>query len=151
MKGHTAVQANLRVHLNDPLNICTVTLMELYYGAYKSQEVTSNLAKIKTIENSLDILSVGTECVEVFGSLKANLEKTGSSVDDFDLIIASRPCHEQHKTLQEDNGPKADQLGGLPGEVMFLAESFSVDLPLVARIVRVTPNRKDRVSPQYHP
>ena len=89
LKGHTAVQANLRAHLNDPLNICTVTLMELYYGAYKSQEVTSNLAKIKTIENSLDILSVGTECVEVFGSLKANLEKTGSSVDDFDLIIAS--------------------------------------------------------------
>jgi tRNA(fMet)-specific endonuclease VapC len=53
------------------------------------QEVTSNLAKIKTIENSLDILSVGTECVEVFGSLKANLEKTGSSVDDFGLIITS--------------------------------------------------------------
>jgi predicted nucleic acid-binding protein len=89
MNGHAAVQANLRIHLNDPLNICTVTLMELYYGAYKSREVTSNIAKIKTMENSLNILLVGTECVEVFGSLKASLEKTGSSVDDFDLIIAS--------------------------------------------------------------
>lgn len=89
MKGHAAVKANLREHLNDPLNICTVTLMELYYGAFKSREKTSNLAKIKTIENSLNILSVGIECAEVFGSLKAKLEKTGSPVDDFDLILAS--------------------------------------------------------------
>ncbi len=50
--------------------------MELYYGVYKSQKVTSNLTKIKSVENSLDILSVGTECVKVFGLLKANLEKT---------------------------------------------------------------------------
>jgi tRNA(fMet)-specific endonuclease VapC len=55
----------------------------------KSREVTSNLAKIKTLETSLDILPVGTECVEVFGHLKAKLEKAGSSLDDFDLIIAS--------------------------------------------------------------
>ena len=89
MKGNTAVQANLRVHLNDPIKICTVTLMELYYGAHKSREVTSNLAKIKTMEHSLDILPVGTECVEVFGLLKAKLEKAGSPLDDFDLIIAS--------------------------------------------------------------
>ena len=89
MKGHVAVQANLRFHFNDPIKICTVTLMELYYGAHKSREVTSNLAKIKTLETSLDILPVGTECVEVFGRLKAKLEKAGSTLDDFDLIIAS--------------------------------------------------------------
>ena len=89
MKGHAAVQENLRIHLNDPIKICTVTLMELYCGAHKSREVTSNLAKIKTLETSLDILPVGTECVEVFGRLKAKLEKAGSPLDDFDLIIAS--------------------------------------------------------------
>ena len=35
----------------------------------------------------------------------------------------SRPRHEQHETLQEDNGPQADQLGGSPGKVIFPAES----------------------------
>jgi tRNA(fMet)-specific endonuclease VapC len=104
MKGHAAVQANLRAHVNDPLSICTVTLMELYYGAYKSREVTGNLARIRTMENSLDILSVGTECVEVFGSLKAKLEKTGSTLDDFDLIIAS--CAIAHNLILVTNNTK---------------------------------------------
>lgn len=89
MKGNVAVQANLREHLNDPLKICIVTLMELYYGAHKSREVASNLGKIKTLENSLDILHIGSECAEVFGLLKAKLERTGSPLDDFDLMIAS--------------------------------------------------------------
>jgi predicted nucleic acid-binding protein len=49
LKGHEIVTKNLRTHLNDPITISVVTLMELYYGAYKSQEIESNLAKIKTL------------------------------------------------------------------------------------------------------
>jgi len=104
LKGHAVVQANLRAHLNDPLKICTVTLMELYYGAYKSREVTSNLAKIRTLESSLDILPVGAESVEVFGLLKASLEKAGSPLDDFDLIIAS--CALAHNLVLVTNNAK---------------------------------------------
>jgi predicted nucleic acid-binding protein len=77
-KGHAAVQENLRHHLYDPLRISVVTLMELYYGAYKSQKTASNLAKLKTLENSLEIIPLGKECVEIFGMLKANLEKAGT-------------------------------------------------------------------------
>jgi len=39
--------------------------MELYYGAYKSQKVESNLAKIKTLENSIEIIPLGKEVVEI--------------------------------------------------------------------------------------
>jgi tRNA(fMet)-specific endonuclease VapC len=89
MKGHRAVQENLSAHVNDPIKICVITLMELYYGAYKSQEPTGNLAKIKTLENSLEVLSVGNECSEVFGLIKSQLEKAGAPLDDFDLLLAS--------------------------------------------------------------
>lgn len=41
--------------------------MELYYGAYKSQKVTSNLAKIKAPEDSVEVVPVGKESAEVFG------------------------------------------------------------------------------------
>ena len=51
LKGHEAVKKNLRLHLYDDLKISVITLMELYYGAYKSQKIESNLAKIKTLEN----------------------------------------------------------------------------------------------------
>jgi predicted nucleic acid-binding protein len=63
--------------------------MELYYGAYKSKRTTSNLAKIRAIENSLEIVEVGRESVEIFGALKANMEISGTPLDDFDLILAS--------------------------------------------------------------
>ena len=63
--------------------------MELYYGAYKSQKVESNLAKIRTLENSLEILPLGNESAEIFGIYKSKPEKSGTPLDDFDLILAS--------------------------------------------------------------
>jgi len=89
LKGHESVAKNLREHIHDSIKISIITLMELYYGAYKSQRVESNLAKIKTLENSLEIVPLGLESAEVFGLYKSKLEKSGTLLDDFDLILAS--------------------------------------------------------------
>ena len=87
LKADPAVVANLRKHIHDPVKIGTVTLMELYYGAYKSQKVTSNLAKIRTLENVMEIIPVGKEVTEIFGREKVRLEKEGTPLDDFDLVV----------------------------------------------------------------
>ena len=87
LKGNPIVERNLRGHYHDPIKISVITLMELYYGAYKSQKTTSNLAKIKTLENTLEIIPLGREIVEIFGIQKANLEKAGNPLSDFDLIL----------------------------------------------------------------
>ena len=89
LKGDLKVQENLRLHVNDLIQISIITLMELYYGAYKSQHVDANLAKIKTLEQYLEIFTTGQETAEIYGRLKAKLESVGSRLDDFDLIIAS--------------------------------------------------------------
>ena len=89
LKGHPIVQENLRQHYNDSFCLSAISLMELYYGACKSEKVESNLAKVKTIETSLAIVRAGEEVVELFGMLKAQLEAKGQRVDDFDLVIAS--------------------------------------------------------------
>ena len=89
LKGDLKVQENLRLHVNDLIQISIITLMELYYGAYKSQHVDANIAKIKTLEQSLEIFTTGQETAEIYGRLKAKLESVGSRLDDFDLIIAS--------------------------------------------------------------
>jgi tRNA(fMet)-specific endonuclease VapC len=92
LNDHSIIKENLRLHLYDPLMISVITLMELYYvyyGAHKSKKTTSNLAKIRAIENSLEIVVVGRESVEIFGTLKANLEIIGAPLDDFDLVLAS--------------------------------------------------------------
>ena len=89
LKGHDAVKKNLRRHFYDPIKISVITLMELYYGAYRSQKIESNLAKIKALESSLEIVPLGKESVEIFGIYKAKLEKAGTPFDDFDLILTS--------------------------------------------------------------
>ena len=104
LKGNAAVRKNLLLHINDPIKTTVITLMELYYGTYKSQKVTGNLAKIKTIEQSLEIIPVGIESVEIFGMLKSKLEKTGSRLDDFDLIIAA--CALAHNLTMVTNNEK---------------------------------------------
>jgi len=87
LKGNPIVEKNLRRYYHAPIKICIITLMELYYGAYKSQKVTSNLAKIKTLENTLEILPLGPEMADIFGKQKSQLEKAGTPLDDFDLIL----------------------------------------------------------------
>ena len=104
LKGHAAVQANLRAHLNDPLKICTVTLMELYYGAYKSREATSNLAKIQNPGELFRYPAGRRRVRRGVRLLKADLEKVGSPLDDFDLIIAS--CAIAHNLVLVTNNAK---------------------------------------------
>ncbi len=89
LKGNEAIRKRLKLHLNYPIKISVITLMELYYGAYKSQKIENNLAKIKTLETWLEVLPANQEIVEIFGMLKSKLEKTGKAIDDFDLILAS--------------------------------------------------------------
>jgi len=112
LKGNRVVENNLQRHYHDPIKISVITLMELYYGAYKSQKVTSNLAKIKTLQNSLEIIPLGQEIGEIFGIQKANLEKRGTSLDDFDLILGcSALAH--NLTLVTNNSKHFKKIEGL--------------------------------------
>ena len=89
IKGHPAVRENLQRHMHDPMKISIMTFMELYYGAFKSQQPAGNLAKIKILEQSTEIIPVGMETAELFGTLKAQLENKGERLDDFYLILAA--------------------------------------------------------------
>lgn len=104
LKGDQVVEANLTKHFHDPIMIGVVTLMELYYGAYKSHRVTSNLAKIKMIENTLEILPMGEEISDIFGREKAHLEKAGIPLDDFDLALGC--CALAHNLILVTNNIK---------------------------------------------
>ena len=89
LKGDEAVNSHLRHHLNDAMKTSVISLMELYYGAYKSQHKISNLSKVKALAQSIEIISPGPETSEIFGLLKSDLELSGNRLDDFDLIIAA--------------------------------------------------------------
>ncbi|MFW5722872.1 MAG: type II toxin-antitoxin system VapC family toxin [Desulfohalobiaceae bacterium] len=89
LKGHPQVVANLDHHRTDPLAVSIITLMELFYGAHKSQQPTANLAKVHTVGDALEIIPLGPAEADIFGRHKAELERSGTLLDDFDLAIAA--------------------------------------------------------------
>ena len=112
LKGDENVRRSLRRHLQDTMKISIITLMELYYGAYKSQQHDANLAKVKTIEQSFEILPTGQESAETFARLKSQLERKGTRLDDVDLLIAS--CALAHNlTLVSNNTKHFERIPGL--------------------------------------
>ena len=112
LKGNPIAAENLKKHIHDPIKLGTITLMELYYGAYQSQKVSSNLAKIKNLENIMEIIPVGEEVAEIFGREKVRLEKEGLPLDDFDLIVGC--CALAHNlTLVTNNVRHFKRIEGL--------------------------------------
>jgi tRNA(fMet)-specific endonuclease VapC len=89
LKGNRAIAKNLDQHVEDPMRISVITMMELYFGAYKSHRFEANIAKVRTIERTFEILAADKEISDVFGAIKASLQKSGNPLDDFDLIISA--------------------------------------------------------------
>jgi predicted nucleic acid-binding protein len=89
LKGDPSVKKRLEEHLGDPMGVSVVSLMELYHGAYKSRRVTVNLARVRAIEAAFEVIPIGPAAAQTFGELKTGLEKRGTPLDDFDLVLAA--------------------------------------------------------------
>ena len=89
LKGNECVVRNIERHQYDTLKISVISLMELYYGAYKSERTNANLAKVRRIEKSIPTITVDFFISETFGMIKSQMESQGTPLDDFDLIIAA--------------------------------------------------------------
>jgi len=112
LKGQPDVVRNLALHADDPLGVSVITLMELYYGAFRSAQVAGNLARVRALEKALRVWDLQADAAEVFGALKAQLESDGNRLDDFDLGIAA--CALVHNlTLVTHNSAHFGRVRGL--------------------------------------
>ncbi|MBF2004000.1 MAG: type II toxin-antitoxin system VapC family toxin [Chlorogloeopsis fritschii C42_A2020_084] len=71
------------------VGICVITVAELYYGAYNSNRVEENLARVEEFIKNISIIPLDNISLKLFGQLKAELRRTGQPIADFDLLIAS--------------------------------------------------------------
>lgn len=70
------------------LCISSVTWGELIRGAEKSQQVAHNLAVIEGFAARLEILDFDRSAAQHFGEIRANLEKRGTPIGGYDVMIA---------------------------------------------------------------
>jgi len=112
LKGQADVARNLALHADDPLGVSVITLMELYYRAFRSRQVAGNLAQVRALEKAVRVWDLQADAAEVFGALKAQLESDGARLDDFDLGIAA--CALAHNlTLVSHNSAHFARVRGL--------------------------------------
>ena len=71
------------------VGMSVVTYLELVYGAHKSQQVDSNVALIKQLSRLIPVQAMDAPAATYYGKLRAGLEKSGSLIGAYDLLIAA--------------------------------------------------------------
>jgi tRNA(fMet)-specific endonuclease VapC len=89
LNGQSSVRERLLAIGWDQIAVSVITQAELYYGAFKSSQIESNLARIDTLVNYLEVLPLSEAVLKRFGALKVDLRRAGHPLPDFDLLIAS--------------------------------------------------------------
>jgi tRNA(fMet)-specific endonuclease VapC len=89
LKSNEAVHRKFEQYADVPKAISVITYGELLFGARRSQQVIKNLATVKRIAELFPVLEVNVPVMETFAELKTLLYKSGTPLDDMDLIIAS--------------------------------------------------------------
>ncbi|MEH2315302.1 MAG: type II toxin-antitoxin system VapC family toxin [Nostoc sp.] len=82
--------------------ICSITVAELYFGAYNSQRVVENLTRAEDFIQNLPVVPLTEPALKKYGELKAELRKIGQTVAEFDLLIANVAVAENY-TLVTNN------------------------------------------------
>ena len=73
----------------DDIVICSVVRAELFAGAYKSKSLQKTYKKLITFLNVFPSLPFDVEDSDIFGNIRAELEKKGQPIGPLDLQIAS--------------------------------------------------------------
>ena len=72
--------------------ISEITIAELTYGAFKSENYEKHLKEVANIEELFGVVPI-YECLKKFAKEKARLNKSGRRIPDFDLLIGTTALH----------------------------------------------------------
>jgi tRNA(fMet)-specific endonuclease VapC len=75
----------------DYLALSSVVLFELWYGVAKSSQVQENTERLRILlSGDLDLLDFDDEDARTAGQVRAILEKSGTPIGAYDLLIAGQ-------------------------------------------------------------
>lgn len=69
--------------------ICSVVKAELLYGAQKSARPAENLARLRSFIEQYTSFPFDDDAAQVYGIIRARLERAGKSIGPNDLLIAA--------------------------------------------------------------
>ena len=84
-----SVRSRLTEHSVAEVAMSAITLYELQYGVSKSGKIEQNRKTLDSFLKYIQVLEWTEDCANVAGQLRADLEKTGSLIGPYDLLIAA--------------------------------------------------------------
>jgi tRNA(fMet)-specific endonuclease VapC len=96
---------------SDEIFISSITLGELFYGAFKSQRTEAELEKIGEFAQVVRILDCNANTAEVYGRTKTALRAKGRPIPENDIWIAAVALQHQLSLAMRD--PHFEQIEGL--------------------------------------
>lgn len=90
LKGKSLnLKEKLQTIPNEQIVIPSIVRFELFYGAYKSNNSQKTLALVNEFLNSFSTLNFEDTIAEKAGEIRAYLDKSGTPIGPYDLIIAA--------------------------------------------------------------
>jgi len=83
------VLRHFKAHSVGDIGISSITLAELRYGVERSQQVQKNRQALEEFTLPLEIAYFDEAAAEVYGSVRAGLEKAGTPVGSMDMLIGA--------------------------------------------------------------
>lgn len=110
-----ALVARLRRHQPDEIALCAVVKAELLYGAQRSSRVADNLRLLDRFFAPFLSLPFDDGCVQIYGRIRAELERAGTPIGPYDLMIAATAMAGD-RTLVTANTREFGRVAGLQME-----------------------------------
>lgn len=88
-RGSERVKARLRTVPKSEIRLCSVVKAELLYGAEKSDHRLKNLAELSLLFSQYESLDFDDRSAEEYAKICADLERSGQSIANVDLMIAA--------------------------------------------------------------
>ena len=120
LKGKFALRQKVNQVGEQHCFISEITLLELTYGAYNSNQLTKHLAEVTAVARLFDVLPI-RPVRDVYGKERSRLRKLGQLIPNFDLLIGCTALHAD-LTLVTRNTRHLERMEGLRLENWTLVE-----------------------------
>lgn len=94
------------------LCLSSVSLAELLYGAEKSSKTDHNLEIVEGFAARLEVLPFGIKAATHYGQIRAELERAGTPIGPYDLMIAGH-ARGEGLVLVTNNTREFERVDGL--------------------------------------
>jgi len=114
-RKNLAAEKKLYELANETQTVSTtvMTIVELYYGAYKSKNIIDEMRNVASVLDSFLILEMNQEGAKLFGEILSSLEKKRQTIPDRDILIGAISLSKGEKTIITRNAKDFARIPGL--------------------------------------